>query len=105
MALINELTGLSILTLLAKKYPSYVGGREIVRVIGKDRELDVEKCLHYLTEKKYIEFDVGSPGSIISCAFKLTAEGIDYLDDYNKKLAEMLEQIKRKPMGFQPDNK
>lgn len=104
MSIVNELTLVSILTALAEKYPHGVKGEEIVLLVGLDRRDDVKRCLGYSIEKGYVlavaygrhfpemEFEVES--------YRLTAEGIDYLNNYNKKLAEVLKEIKRKPIGF-----
>lgn len=109
MPVIKQLTLLSIIELLARNYPHAVGGEEIVAAIGKDRRDDVEKCLFYLMDMGYVlsalrggKVEVGEITSIEDDGYRLTASGIDYLDEEIKRIAEILEKIEREPPGFRP---
>lgn len=112
MTVIKELTLLSIVEVLAQNYPHTVEGKKILVTIGKDRRDDVEKCLFYLMDIGYVlselrgmKVEVGEITPIEDDNYRLTASGIGYLDDYNKRITEILKGIKRKPLGFQADNK
>ena len=104
MPVISELTQVSILTFLAEKYPSYVEGKDIAKILGgKGRFRDVERCLHYLYDKNYITIPgpgILPPTDVIEHSWRLTAKGVDYLECYNRELGEMLKEIKRKEAGF-----
>ena len=103
---INELTLLNILLFLARHYPDRLSTEAIIRALGFDRQTDVRKCLFYLREKDYIIADMeadfwltGGRTEVSTGHVTLTAAGIDYLDKYNKELADG-EEIKRKRAGF-----
>jgi len=110
MAIVNELALLSIVMLLAEHYPVEVRGKVILNAIGRERVRDVEKSLAYLLEKQYIATTanflgmVNEPGTKIAVSyFRLTGTGVDYLDQYNRDLAEKIKEMKRKSVGFKPD--
>lgn len=103
MPVIKQLTLLSIIELLARNYPRNVKSKDIVAIIGEDRRADVEKCLFYLMDLGYVTGPKIEVGTLeVTEAYRLTASGIEYLEDYNKRIAEILEEIERESPGFRP---
>jgi len=112
MSVVNKPIILSILKLLAQKYPQSVPGTAILDMIGQNRGHDIKKCLQYLVDKHYVVGVFSERGYVRAGdllppereSYRLTAAGIDYLSDY-EELAEISKEIKRKQVGFQADNK
>jgi len=105
---VNELTLVAILRLLAERYPDFVKGSTIISTVRIGRSADIRKCLAYLKEKGHIDGSDSGVDEIDTMmgSWVLTARGVDYLGKETEKLREILEEIKRKPMGFnRPDSK
>lgn len=121
MSVANELTLVSILTLLAEKYPDGVKGEKIVEALGTKGKEDLRKCVYYSIDKGYVVKDevpgewaagvtvkevadaligAGQYFRIEGYIYKLTVKGVRYLDGYNRRIARVLEEIKRGELGF-----
>ena len=93
MAIINKFTLLKILMVLAEVSPHYLLVGEIAKKINKsiNQIYDVHRHLVYLRDKEYVVLDKRV------LKYRISAKGIDYLEQYKRELGEKLE---RKQLRF-----